>query len=107
MSRSPVRWYIKAQLGVLLLPVGLCLFGEAVSRKVVQMLGKDAGPWFWYGTPQPDLHQRWHRPDDRQRNDPRLSRATSELIRAPRFRTKNPQEATACNSRERSGVSNA
>ncbi|MCY4084732.1 MAG: hypothetical protein OXF80_07675, partial [Cyanobacteria bacterium MAG COS1_bin_9] len=50
MSRSPVRWYIKAQLGVLLLPVGLCLFGEAVSRKVVQMLGKDAGPWFWYGT---------------------------------------------------------
>ena len=49
MSRSPVRWYIKAQLGVLLLPVGLCLFGEAVSRKVVQMLGKDAGPWFWYG----------------------------------------------------------
>ena len=23
MSRSPVRWYIKAQLGVLLLPVGL------------------------------------------------------------------------------------
>ena len=50
MSRSPVRWYIKAQLGVLLLPAGLCLFGEAVSRKVVQMLGKDAGPWFWYGT---------------------------------------------------------
>ena len=50
MSRSPVRWYIEAQLGVLLLPVGLCLFGEAVSRKVVQMLGKDAGPWFWYGT---------------------------------------------------------
>ena len=50
MSRSPVRWYIKAQLGVLLLPAGLCLFGEAVSRKVVQMLGKDSGPWFWYGT---------------------------------------------------------
>ena len=21
-----------------------------MSRKVVQMLGKDAGPWFWYGT---------------------------------------------------------
>ena len=50
MSRSPVRWYIKAQLGVLLLPVGLCLFGEAVSRKVVQMLGKDAGVWFCDGT---------------------------------------------------------
>ena len=50
MASKPLRWYIRAQLGVLLLPVGLCLFGEAVSRKVVQMLGKDAGPWFWYGT---------------------------------------------------------
>ena len=50
MSISPIRWYINAQLGVLLLPVGLCLFGEAVSRKVVQMLGQDGGPWFWYGT---------------------------------------------------------
>jgi hypothetical protein len=50
MSPSPIRWYIKAQLGVLLLPIGLCLFGEAVSRKVVQMLGQDGGPWFWYGT---------------------------------------------------------
>jgi leucyl aminopeptidase len=50
MSSSPIRWYLKAQLGVLLLPVGLCLFGEAVSRKVVQMLGQDGGPWFWYGT---------------------------------------------------------
>ena len=50
MSRSPVRWYIKAQLGVLLLPVGLCLFGEAVSRKVVQMMGGQAGEWFWTGT---------------------------------------------------------
>ena len=55
MSRSPVRWYIKAQLGVLLLPVGLCLFGEAISRKVVQMLGKDGGPWFCllYTSPSP------------------------------------------------------
>ena len=44
MSTSPIRWYLKAQLGVLLLPVGLCLFGEAVSRKVVQMLGQDGGP---------------------------------------------------------------
>ena len=50
MNRSPLRWYAKAQLGVLLLPVGLCLFGEAVSRRVLQMLGKEAGPWFWYGT---------------------------------------------------------
>ena len=50
MSSSPVRWYLKAQLGVLLLPVGLCLFGEAVSRRVIQLLGKNAGPWFWYGT---------------------------------------------------------
>lgn len=50
MDPSPFRWYLKAQLGVLLLPVGLCLFGEAVSRRVLQMLGKEAGPWFWYGT---------------------------------------------------------
>ena len=50
MDPSPLRWYLKAQLGVLLLPVGLCLFGEAVSRRVLQMLGKEAGPWFWYGT---------------------------------------------------------
>ena len=46
MNKSPIRWYLKAQLGVLLLPVGLCLFGEAVSRKVVQMLGGQAGGWF-------------------------------------------------------------
>ena len=50
MDPSPFRWYLKAQLGELLLPVGLCLFGEAVSRRVLQMLGKEAGPWFWYGT---------------------------------------------------------
>ena len=50
MDPSPLRWYMKAQLGVLLLPVGLCLFGEAVSRRVLQMLGKESGPWFWYGT---------------------------------------------------------
>ena len=47
---SRLRWYLKAQTGVLLLPVGLCLFGEAVSRKVVQMMGGEAGPWFWIGT---------------------------------------------------------
>ena len=51
MSRSPLRWYLKAQAGVLLLPVGLCLFGEALSRKVVQMMGGQAGEWFWTGTP--------------------------------------------------------
>ena len=50
MSRTPIRWSLKAQIGGLLLPVGLCLFGEAISRKVVQMLGQDGGPWFWYGT---------------------------------------------------------
>lgn len=43
MNSSPVRWYLKAQLGVLLLPVGLCLFGEAVSRRVIQLLGKMLG----------------------------------------------------------------
>ena len=47
---SRLRWYLKAQTGVLLLPAGLCLFGEAVSRKVVQMMGGEAGPWFWAGT---------------------------------------------------------
>jgi len=50
MASKPLRWYIRAQLGVLLLPAGLCLFGEAVSRRIVQMLGQDRGPWFWYGT---------------------------------------------------------
>ena len=90
MSRSPVRWYIKAQLGVLLLPVGLCLFGEAVSRKVVQMLGKDAGPWFWYGT----LSLICINAGIGLMIDSGLTRGfpgtTSELIRAPRFRTKQP-----------------
>ena len=50
MSTSRLRWYLKAQAGVLLLPVGLCLFGEAVARKMVQMMGENAGPWFWIGT---------------------------------------------------------
>ena len=34
----------------MLLPVGLCLFGEAVSRRVVQLMGGQAGEWFWTGT---------------------------------------------------------
>ena len=50
MSSSPLRWYVRAQLGVLLLPAGLCLFGEAVSRRTLQLAGSDGGPWWWYGT---------------------------------------------------------
>ena len=50
MQQSSTRWYLKAQAGVLLLPVGLCLFGEAVSRRVVQLMGGQAGEWFWTGT---------------------------------------------------------
>ena len=50
MSNNRLNWYLKAQTGVLMLPVGLCLFGEAVSRKVVQMMGGEAGEWFWTGT---------------------------------------------------------
>ncbi|NJN88689.1 MAG: hypothetical protein HC881_23420 [Leptolyngbyaceae cyanobacterium SL_7_1] len=37
-------WYIKAQAGVLLFPLGLCLFGEAVIHK------GSGQPWFWLGT---------------------------------------------------------
>ncbi|MFM7235204.1 MAG: hypothetical protein ACKOYK_00290 [Cyanobium sp.] len=63
MPDRKIRWYLKAQLGVLLLPAGLCLFGEAVIRKGIQTWAgltaasterlpgmADAGPWFWYGT---------------------------------------------------------
>ena len=50
MNNSPIRWYLKAQIGVLLLPIGLCLFGEAVSRRVVHAMGGQAGEWFWTGT---------------------------------------------------------
>ncbi len=50
MASRPLRWYVRAQLGVLLLPAGLCLFGEAISRRIIQLLGQDRGPWFWYGT---------------------------------------------------------
>lgn len=68
MAVQKIRWYVKAQLGVLLLPAGLCLFGEAVIRKGLEQLAASAqvasgeggavalnflkapGPWFWYGT---------------------------------------------------------
>jgi hypothetical protein len=63
MPLQKLRWYLKAQAGVLLLPAGLCLFGEAVIRKGIQTYAAlattvpqklavvpDAGPWFWYGT---------------------------------------------------------
>ena len=50
MASSPIRWYVRAQLGVLLLPAGLCLFGEAVTRRTLQLAGSDGGPWWWYGT---------------------------------------------------------
>ena len=41
---AKLTWYLKAQAGVLLLPAGLCLFGQAVINK-----GSDQ-PWFWLGT---------------------------------------------------------
>ena len=51
MASSPLRWYVRAQLGILLLPAGLCLFGEAVSRRTLQLAGgTGGGPWWWYGT---------------------------------------------------------
>lgn len=66
MAVRKIRWYVKAQLGVLLLPAGLCLFGEAVIRKglrtwadLVASSGEPGsvlppplhpGPWFWIGT---------------------------------------------------------
>jgi hypothetical protein len=61
MAVHKIRWYVKAQLGVLLLPAGLCLFGEAVIRKGIQTWSAlaastdqgqslpEAGPWVWYG----------------------------------------------------------
>lgn len=61
MAVNKLRWYAKAQLGVLLLPAGLCLFGEAVIRKGLNELSLHLNaeqglslvnprPWFWYGT---------------------------------------------------------
>jgi hypothetical protein len=62
MPARKIRWYVKAQLGVLLLPAGLCFFAEAAIRKgiltwrslataSIEQLPAvpDAGPWFWYG----------------------------------------------------------
>jgi hypothetical protein len=37
-------WYLKAQVGILLFPFGLCLFGEALATKI------QGGAWFWPGT---------------------------------------------------------
>ena len=42
MVVKKIRWYVKAQLGVLLLPAGLCLFGEAVIRKGLEELARRA-----------------------------------------------------------------
>ena len=50
MAVRKIRWFVKAQIGVLLLPAGLCLFGEAVQRRTLQAMGQPHGPWFWYGT---------------------------------------------------------
>jgi hypothetical protein len=50
MALPKIRWFVKAQVGVLLLPAGLCLVGEAVQRRTLQAMGSPHGPWFWYGT---------------------------------------------------------
>ena len=49
MAPRKIRWFVKAQLGVLLLPAGLCLFAEAIQRRTLQAVGQSHGPWFWYG----------------------------------------------------------
>ncbi|MCT0203220.1 hypothetical protein [Synechococcus sp. CS-603] len=56
MAVQKIRWYLSAQLGVLLLPSGICLVGEAITRRTLQEVAllnqmvSPAGPWFWYGT---------------------------------------------------------
>ncbi|CAK6700117.1 hypothetical protein BBFGKLBO_02796 [Synechococcus sp. CBW1107] len=55
MAAQKIRWYIRAQLGVLLLPLGLCLVGEAITRRTLHLAALNQklaapGPWFWYGT---------------------------------------------------------
>lgn len=42
--KRKLTWYITAQAGVLLFPFGLCLFGDAVARRIA------GEPWFWPGT---------------------------------------------------------
>jgi len=51
MALPKIRWFLKAQVGVLLLPAGLCLFAETSQRRTLQATatGDSAGPWFWYG----------------------------------------------------------
>lgn len=44
LMNKKLIWYIKAQVGVLLFPFGLCLFGEAVQRRI------EGNSWFWWGT---------------------------------------------------------
>lgn len=44
--RPKWSWYLRAQGGILLLPLGLCLFGEAVVRRAADA----PKPWFWIGT---------------------------------------------------------
>ena len=49
MALPKIRWFLKAQVGVLLLPAGLCLFAETIQRRTLQTIGAASGPWFWYG----------------------------------------------------------
>ena len=48
MAVRKSRWFVKAQIGVLLLPAGLCLFGEAIFRRIQQDSGHVSGPWGWW-----------------------------------------------------------
>ncbi|MFN3927878.1 MAG: hypothetical protein ACK4QL_11330 [Pseudanabaenaceae cyanobacterium] len=44
LTKNRLLWYLKAQVGILAFPFGLCLFGEAVIDKLSNR------PWFWSGT---------------------------------------------------------
>ncbi len=44
LTKARLIWYLKAQIGILLFPFGLCLFGEALADKISDR------PWFWSGT---------------------------------------------------------
>lgn len=48
MAVRKIRWFVKAQIGVLLLPAGLCLFGESIFRRIQQDAGHNNGPWVWW-----------------------------------------------------------